>query len=443
MDNDLKTSISSIYADDSEQINRYARASQHFKSIYGAVPSHIFRAPGRVNLIGEHTDYNHGYVMPVALDKDVLVFAKPRTDSKITLNNIESTYPETSFDISKSIPKVENNQWGNYARGVAQVLANSSQTQLKGFDALIVSEAPFGVPTGAGLSSSSALTVVLLKAFSYLNDYDAPISEMVTLASDAEWYLGTRGGIMDQFISLAGKQNTALFLDCRPDSSDNFQTETVTLDKDYRLLIINSGVKHQNVGGGYNYRVAACRAGVGLLQKHYPEITHLRDMETIDWESFSGLLPDISSVTELQAQGIDLTNIPTIEPETQLKVKPRCKHVWSENKRVLDAVKAIKDLDMHLLGQLMNRAHVSARDDYEISCPEIEVLITSLNKKEGVLGSRLTGAGWGGCVVALVQKEFIASVSEAVGDDYRNLTGLEPTIFPCQASDGASLVWQS
>jgi len=423
MDELLKPSIREVYGENSEgsgQVERWDRAHQHFKKIYGTNPTHIFRAPGRVNLIGEHTDYNHGYVMPVALDKDILLFVKARTDNKIRLNNIERSYPESTFDITQSIPKAENNHWSNYARGVAQVLTNTAEINLLGFDALVVSEAPFGVPTGAGLSSSSALTVVLLKALSYLNHYEASTAEMVKLASDAEWYVGTRGGIMDQYISLSGQKNAALFLDCRPDSLGNFYNETVSLDSEYRLLIINSSVKHQNVGGGYNYRVAACRAGVGLLKKYFPEITHLRDVEDKDWESLAKILPEICSVTELGTQGIDLSDIPTIESNTQLKVKSRCKHVWSENKRVLDAVQAMKNVDMPLLGQLMNEAHISARDDYEISCPEIEVLISSLNEQKGVLGS----------------------MSKVVADRYRREVGLEPSIFPCQASDGASLVWK-
>lgn len=440
MDLSLKQALEQTYPKDPKQLKRYLEALSLFKELYGTGDVLCFRAPGRVNLIGEHTDYNHGFVMPVALDKDTLLLIRPRQDATIQLHNSEFSYAPASFEISTAIELARVSSWTNYARGVAQVMQQKFAQPLKGFDGLVVAKEPFGVPRSAGLSSSSSLTVVVLLALAHINHWDASVSDLVSAASDAEWYVGTRGGIMDQYISLQGAKNKALFLDCRPAKNATYTTKAVPLPEAYQLLIVNSGVKHQNVGGGYNYRVAACRAAVGLVQKVYPFVSQLRDLEGLKWETFEALLPTSISVKALKEQAIDLTDIPTITPDAELKVKARCRHVYTENQRVLQAMTAMETNNMPALGKLLKEAHTSAKNDYEISCPEIEALVNILNAQQGVLGARLTGAGWGGCVVALVEQRAVKLVVQTLKTSYQEQTKLEPDVFVCEASSGAGLV---
>ncbi|MCA9836660.1 MAG: galactokinase [Trueperaceae bacterium] len=421
------------------QRERYQQALQLFRSLYGEGEVHIFRAPGRVNLIGEHTDYNHGFVMPVALDRDTVVLARARADSQLHLSNVEAEFEICQFEITENIPLAPNNHWSNYARGVAQHLKHRLSRPIKGADLLVVAEAPWGVPRGAGLSSSSSLTIAIMLALTELNGWTGSTAEQVQLASDAEWYVGTRGGIMDHYISLEGQKNHALFLDCRP-VAGSYQSQPIPLSEGYDLLIINSGVKHQNVGGGYNWRVAACRAGVGLLKAQFPEITHLRDVQSVPWEVLEPHLPEKQLVSELTAQGTDLDDIPTLVPEAVLEVRAKCRHVHSENERVQGAIEAMYQGNVTRLGQLLSAAHLSARDDYDISCAELELLQSFLQKQEAVLGSRLTGAGWGGCMVALSKRESSQELARAVQAYYHEATGIVAETFVCQASQGAGLL---
>lgn len=427
-----------------EQLPRYTAAAKAFRSRYGPGEISLFRAPGRVNLIGEHTDYNHGYVMPVALDKDVLLLARPRQDNLIRLCNIESRYEPFSFEAEEEVPISAGGHWSNYARGVAQNLAqrlsNGDGRRLTGFDGLVSAAAPHGVPRGAGLSSSSALTVAAATALAHFNGWQPPVEEMVMLCSDAEWYVGTRGGVMDHFIAVMGKRDHSLLLDCRPGQDGSYRTQHEPLPSAYSLLIVDSGVKHRNVGNDFNRRVAACRAGSGLLRASFPQTTHLRDVETVPWERLEPHLPEKTTPAELAAVGIELGDIPGITAETTLRVRARCRHVWNENRRVQEAVKAMASGDLAALGRLLGEAHASARDDYEISCPEVELLVTVLMESPGVLGARLTGAGWGGCVVALVENGAVEAVSRRVQEAYEAQTGIQPSAFACLPSDGAGLL---
>ncbi len=447
---DLFPLLQSIYGDGADsQLPRYNFAIDLFQRRFGLSQSHgneirdeirVFRAPGRVNLIGEHTDYNHGYVMPAALDKDFLLIAAPRSDGQVNLLNIESQFPEVRFEISEKIPIGESGDWGNYARGAAQVLAQDLGRPFTGFDGLVVGAAPYGVPVGSGLSSSSALTVVMMIAMSHFSGWKGTKVDLVRFSSDAEWYVGTRGGIMDQFAALLAQKEHALFLDCRPDVNGLYQTEAIPLPAGYRLMVVDSGVHHENTQGEFNQRVAAGRAGVGLLNAVYPHITHLRDVEHIAWADLEQLLPEEESVASLLARGIDLTDIPGLTAQTLLKVRSRCRHVWHENRRVLTAATALKEGDMASLGTLLAEAHASARDDYEISVPEVEVLVNAANSVEGVVGARLTGAGWGGCIIALVQEDSVDEFTSRIRKNYSQETGKRSAIFACSALSGAGSV---
>lgn len=438
--NELSAKLDEIYGDGAaDQQDRYTAALDAFRAIYGPGPVWIFRAPGRVNLIGEHTDYNHGYVMPAALDKDVLLLARPREDGAVHLANVEGDFPRRTFAVGPTIESAPNGDWSNYARGAAQELARTLDRSIHGFDGLVSSAAPLGVPRGAGVSSSSALTVVMAVALAHFAGWEPSPAQMAQFCSDAEWYVGTRGGIMDQFIALLGQRDHALFLDCRPVEGD-FRTQTIPLPGEYRLLVANSGVHHSNVRGEFNVRVASCRAGVALLRQEFPAITHLRDVETTEWNELEPLLPQETTVADLRADGHDLGDLPNVDAGTPLRVRACCRHVWSENRRVLAAVEAMHRTEIDRLGGLLNEAHASARDDYRISTSELEILVESARGVEGCVGARLTGAGWGGCIVALVHEDGMDSFLRRVPQSYRAQTGRDAAIFPCQASPGAGLV---
>lgn len=422
------------------QRRRYQEAIGAYETAFGSGEVFCFRAPGRVNLIGEHTDYNQGFVMPVALDRDVLLLARPRADNVVHLRNVESRYRELSFTIDRDVRPGPPGDWGNYARGAARELARRLDRELVGLDGLVVGRSPYGVPRGVGLSSSSAMTVAAAVALAHFNGWRPDEVTMATFCSEAEWYVGTRGGIMDQFISLLGQRDHALFLDCRPDPQGQYRTQLVPLPQDYSILIADSGVRHSNVRGEYNHRVAACRAGARLLASRSPGITHLRDVQDTPWSDLAPNLPMEITVGELADQGIELGDLPGLDANTRLKVRARCRHVWTENRRVEAAAVELRDGNASAFGRLLNEAHASARDDYEISCPELDYLVATAREVEGVVGARLTGAGWGGCIVAVVRDDAVETFQGHVRKVYPAKSGRSTTIFACRTASGAGLV---
>jgi len=445
-----QSDLARVYGDDptllNEQIHRYGRLTQAFRALYGPGEVCVYHAPGRVNLIGEHTDYHHGYVMPVALDRDVLLAARPRADSDVRLANVEDVYAPRRFTISTTIPPQPTGDWANYAQGPAQLLAREHGPDLQGMDALVDGAPPHGVPRGSGLSSSSALTVVVAAALVDLNGLDLAGPTLADACSRAEWYVGTRGGIMDHFVSVLGWPGQALFLDCRPRSADgtaDYHYEHVPLPGGYALVVADSGVRHTNTGPLYNRRVAETRIGVRLLEHHYPGITYLRDVEDQPWDRLEPLLPDVITTRELTQRGIDPATLLDggADPQTDtFCVRRRCRHVITENRRVLRARVALRAGDAPTLGTLMNEAHASARDDYDISIPELEILVRLAACVPGTAGARLTGAGWGGCIVALVETAQAGTLAERLRTGYHRETGLEAQVFVCRSAAGARLV---
>jgi galactokinase len=429
------------------QVERYRVLHTAFVAAFGPGPVSVYRAPGRVNLIGEHTDYNHGYVMPVALDRDTVLMTRPRGDSWVCLANIEAQYTPVAFAMEGAIPVGSQGDWGNYARGAAQLLARRMGKPLRGFDGLISGGPPFGVPRGSGLSSSSALTVAVAVALADLNgwrldgaDGSPDRAQFAQLCAEAEWYVGTRGGTMDHSIALLAQRDHAMFMDCRPRPTGSWTTEHVPLPDGYRLLVADSGVHHENTRGEFNLRVGACRAGVALLQSSFPGITHLRDVQGVPWAELAPHLPEEVAVVDLQRQGIDLGDLPGLKPDVRLQVRSRCRHVWTENQRVLAAVDALRNGDVESLGRLLDKAHASARDDYGVSCPELESLVRAACEIDGVAGARLTGAGWGGCIIALVRAPSVHVFEEHVTGRYHAETGHTAAIFACRAGTGAGPV---
>lgn len=440
----LTDTLQTIYGDNEQQAKRYNQGLTRFARLYGPGPVHVVRAPGRVNIIGEHTDYNHGFVLPAALDKDVVMFARPRQDSHIRVANVEPFFAVTDFDLSAEIAPAQAGHWSNYLRGPAQYVARHDHNNPIGLDILVDGAPPLGVPRSAGLSSSSALVVAMALALRTTSAWDATGATLAHACADAEWYVGTRGGIMDHFAAILTRQNNALFLDCRPNTDGTFHVEHIPFPQGYRLLVVDSGVHHDNVRGAYNRRVAACRAGVALLDKagavpNHP-MTHLRDVQDLPWRDLEPAIPKNITLGELQRQGIDLGELPGVEANTPLAVRACCRHVWHENARVQSALTALRRDEIDTVGELLNDSHTSMRDDYAISTPELDFLVATANEVDAVVGARLTGAGWGGCVVILAAADAVDELQQHIADRYERVYDRRPNQFLCQAGPGASHV---
>lgn len=438
-----------------EQRARYARAKRCFAQRFDAQPEMYLRTPGRINLIGEHTDYNGGFVLPVALDRDVMLAVRPRVDARIRAANVESTYLPFEFDLAHDVPSAPRGDWSNYFRGAAQELCRQygRERNLAGMDVLVSAAPPHGVPRGSGLSSSTALTVAAALALVVRNGLDLERAELAHLCSEAEWYVGTRGGMMDQFAALLSQAGSGLFLDCRPTAEGRYLWEHVPIPGGTQVVLVTSGVHHENVRGEFNQRVAECKVGVRLLQAHYPAVQLLRDAtpqalglnKDAFWPTIEACLPARASVDELVARGVDRGWLDDLIADHHIglgrvfEVLPRCRHVIAENARVLEGVAALKAGQVERFGVLMNAAHASMSGDYGASCPEVDCLAELVRSQPGVFGARITGAGWGGGVVALV-RQGTASWTDSVQAAYRVATGLDCAVYVCRPGDGAGLV---
>jgi len=366
-------------------------------------PVGVFRAPGRVNLIGEHTDYNDGFVMPAALGFYTYVASGPRRDRTLSIYSLD--FDELSnFDLDMAMSG-PTGHWSDYVRGVAAVLRGSG-VPLPGVNLVIKGE----VPIGAGLSSSAAIEVATALALLAAAGYQLERRAIASLCQRAEHeFAGTNCGIMDQFIACFGEANHALLLDCR-----SLAYEPLQLPDRARLVICDSMVKHDLAAGEYNRRRADCEAGVQLLRRHLPDIRALRDVDLSQLEQFSDTMPD--------------------------RIYRRCLHVVGENARTLKAAAALRNGDLTLFGELMARSHASLRDDYEVSCRELDLLVELAGKCRGVFGSRMTGGGFGGCTVNLVDGDAVESLRAEVARRYQDATGMAPAIYVCAAADGAGEV---
>jgi len=369
---------------------------------FGRVPR-VSRAPGRVNLIGEHTDYNDGFVMPAALEFATLTAASPRPDRRLRVYSM--IMDETrEFDLD-SPPRAGNADWSDYVVGVALMLEKSGR-RLSGADLVIFTD----VPIGSGLSSSAALEVSSAHALITAAGLPFDAIETAKLCQRAENdFVGMRCGVMDQYISCCGVAGHALLIDCRSLGSRN-----VAIAPNLRLLVANSSVRHQHAGGEYNARREACEEGVRLLSRHLGPIKALRDVTPEQLSAQRRKLPDL--------------------------IYRRCRHIVTENARVLEAERALNAGDFLACGRAMNASHVSMRDDFEITCPEIDALVGLAQAVDGVYGSRMTGGGFGGCTVSLVEADAVDRVSQVLIDGYRVAIGLEAEIFACAPSDGAGLI---
>jgi galactokinase len=389
---------------------RLVDIKQKYKEVFGCQPATVVRAPGRVNLIGEHTDYNDGYVLPVAIDRNILMAAAPRPDRQVVLHALDfDQWTEFSLD---DIRHDDQHPWSNYQRGVAFFLQERG-FELRGIDAVISGD----IPVGSGLSSSAAVEVAAAYAWQVLSGFPLNRVELALLCQQAEnEFVGMKCGIMDQFISALGQRDHALLIDCR-----TLEHEVVKLGSGesspapLATIVVCDTMKRRGlVDSEYNARRQECEEGVRLLRKHLPGIKALRDVSPDQFERYQGDLPEV--------------------------VRRRCRHIVYENERVLQSVEALKGVDLLTFGRLMNESHVSLRDDYQVSCRELNVMVEAAWQVEGVYGSRLTGAGFGGCTVSLVAGEAVERFRAHVATEYQATTGVEPQIYVCSVEDGVEEV---
>ena len=382
--------------------NRTQTLMEAFQSRFQAEPTAVAVGPGRVNLIGEHTDYNDGFVLPVALKRDVRIVFRPRTDRQVRLYSVEY---DGWFEFN--LDKMAYNDdilWSNYIQGVAWSLKEVG-LQLSGMDAVISGN----VPKGSGLSSSAALEIATAHAFMHAGGQEGKLTgpQVAKAAQRAEnAFVGVNCGIMDQFISMLGAENHALLIDCR-----SLEYQLVPFPEAAALVIGNTKASRSLASSAYNQRRQECETGVARLQQVLPEIKALRDVSSEQLEAHKALLDPV--------------------------VYRRCRHVVSENERVLQTVAALERGDLVEVGRLMNASHESLRYDYEVSSDALDVMVEAMRNAPGCYGARLTGAGFGGCTVALAEPGAEQSIADMIYEKYPKATNIWPEVYTTRASNGA------
>jgi len=371
-----------------------------FKGICGSSPEVVVHAPGRVNLIGEHTDYNDGFVLPAAIDRFIEFAGRRRADRTVRVHSTDFQ-DSTEFSLD-DIQKDSEHRWSNYLRGVSKFLESDGH-KLTGADIV------FGgnVPRESGLSSSAAVEVAATTFWQRLMGFKLDPVYVVKLSRRAEnEFVGVPCGIMDQFISALGRAEHALFLDCR-----DLSYRHVPLRGDVKVIVCNTGIKRALAQSEYEVRLKQCNQAVAQLKTVGLAIKNLRDVDPEDLDTASDALSEI--------------------------LLRRARHVVTENARVLEAVKVLEEGDLERFGELMNASHESLRDDYEVSSKELDVLVELAWKQPGTLGARMTGAGFGGCTVNLVRADAADAFAEAVSRGYQETLSMKAEIYVCRASDGA------
>ncbi len=375
-----------------------ARVSELFENYFGAAPVAVVKAPGRVNLIGEHTDYNGGFVLPAAINYHTYIAFAPRDDRNLRL--VAFNFDDELAVIDLDAPQVHeaDASWSNYVRGVVQEMRKQGFA-LAGGDLYIAGD----LHSGAGLSSSASLEMALIRAFTSLSGETVDPTQAALMGQAAENnFVGCNCGIMDQLISARGQENSALLIDCQ-----DLSTRAVSVPADWEILIVHSGVKRGLVDSEYNQRRQQCEQAAAYFGQ-----SSLRAVELSQLLAAEGKLDDLSF--------------------------RRARHVLTENQRTLDAAKALSEADLAGLIKVMAESHASMRDDFNITVPAIDTLVNILAVAgEGKAGARMTGGGFGGCVVAVAPAAVIPQLVTAVELRYQEQTGCEPTIIRAKASAGA------
>jgi galactokinase len=370
-----------------------------FAERYGATPR-VFSAPGRVNIIGEHTDYNDGFVLPMAIDRRTFVAIAPREDRTVRVASVVVN-DATEFKIDETAD-LSTHKWAQYVAGVAWTLQTRG-IALRGADLLIDSN----VPIGGGLSSSAALEVATGKALTTIANAKIDAKELARAAQKAEHdFVGAKVGIMDQLAATFGRKGHALLIDCR--SLEMKQISLANLNA--AIVVCNTNVKHELASSAYNQRRAECEQGVELLRTRLTKIRALRDVSVASFEEYADELPQ--------------------------PIRRRCRHVVTENDRTLRAAAALERGDREQLGELMRASHESLRDDYEVSCRELDTMVEIASRQDGVFGARMTGGGFGGCTINVVRGDNVHSFTQSVAKEYRDAMQIDPDVYIVCADDG-------
>jgi len=368
-----------------------------FQDRFDAPPHFVIRAPGRVNLIGEHTDYNDGFVLPMALDRAVWLAVRPRDDGEVRLHSLD--FGETAVFHLNHLYK-EEGHWSEYAKGVAWAMQNAGY-ELSGWEGVMWGD----VPVGAGLSSSAAVELGAARVFTAVADIPWNPVRMALLAQKAEnEWVGVNCGIMDQMVVAVAEANHALLIDCR-----SLETEAVPLPEDTAVIILDTATRRGLVASAYNERRQQCEQAAAFLG-----VAALRDVTLAVFTAVSSQLDPL--------------------------IRQRARHVITENQRVLEAVAAMRRGDAARLGVLMNESHLSLRDDFAVSSPELDAMVEIAQAQPGCYGARMTGAGFGGCAVALVRGDTAVTFAQTTAQQYQRKTNLKPHIYICQAAAGVEAI---
>jgi galactokinase len=378
------------------------KALSAFEAHFARPPEIVVRAPGRANLLGGHTDYNEGFVLPVALDRAAWIAAAPIAECEVRVYALDlDGYVAFSLD---PVPSAEGD-WADYPRGVAWALQERG-LETVGMEAVLTSS----VPAGSGLSSSAAIEIAFAYTWQALIGFELGLRDLALTCQRAEnVYVGVNCGILDQMASALGKKDHALLLDCR-----SLDTDAVPLPEGAAVVVADTGVRRQLASSEYNVRRAQCEQAVEILGQYLPTVHALRDVSLDDLEQLRAHLPEI--------------------------VYRRAQHIVTDNARVLQAAEALKDGDVITVGALMNGCHVSLRDDYEVSSLELDALVEAAWEVKGCYGARLTGAGFGGCTVALVATDSVPEFEAHVSAAYEAAFGRKPDVYACQSADGVGIV---
>lgn len=373
------------------------KVSRGFQEKFGTAPQLIAKAPGRVNLIGEHTDYNDGFVLPMAIDRAIWIALRPRPDQEVHLTSLD--YGDTAVFNLDNVSKGEKH-WIEYVKGVAWALQQEGHA-LQGWEGIMTGN----IPRGSGLSSSAGLELATARAFTAVSNLTWNAPQMARLSQKAEnQWVGVNCGIMDQMIAAVGQKGQAVLIDCR-----TLDTQAVPLPQGTAVVVLDTGTRRGLVDSAYNERRQQCEAAA-----QYFGVPALRDVTVAEF----------------------------LEMESQLEalIRKRARHVVTENQRTVNAAHAMKIDDAPMLGQLMNDSHTSLRDDFEVSCQELDVMVEIAQAQPSCYGARMTGAGFGGCAVALINQfeadEFVQIVAAA----YEAQSAHKPNVYVCAASQGATIL---
>lgn len=373
------------------------QVTEAFKERFGEAPAFVVRAPGRVNLIGEHTDYNDGFVLPMAIDRAIWIALRPRDDDRVRSTSLDY---ETTAEFALDALEKTDAGWAEYLKGVAWSLQKDGYA-LGGWEGVMTGD----VPRAAGLSSSAALELATARAFAAVADLLWEPATMAKLCQRAEnQWVGVNCGIMDQMISAAGRADHALLIDCR-----SLETEAAPLPPETAVVVLDTATRRGLVDSAYNERRAQCEAAARFF-----DVPALRDVSVETFEARADALDDVT--------------------------RRRARHVITENARTLQAVEAMRRGDADALGRLMNASHASLRDDFEVSSDGLNAMVEAARAEDGCYGARMTGAGFGGCAVALVRADVAATFATNVAAAYERAMEIEPNVYVCQATDGADIV---